>query len=145
MRALLITLLTAMAVTATIPSLAAAQPAPGTGPDVTRWDGATHRAYFGSPTEWARFQLVVTADEFREIRQATEAETEARLEEGYLVLTGCLVRACSTTRAGLAVEVATGKAMAAVWQRDRKPKVFGAKLDGLPVSLQKLATEGSLP
>ncbi|MEL6478006.1 MAG: hypothetical protein AAFR17_11830 [Pseudomonadota bacterium] len=114
------------------------------GAAVTKWQGASHAAYFGSPVEWARFQAVVTADEFREIRQNSEAETKARLEEGYLVLTGCMVRACTTARAGIAVEVETGRPMAVVWVRDRKPKVYGANKGPLPAALTRLAETGAM-
>lgn len=115
------------------------------GEAVTKWDGASHDTYFASPVEWARFQLLLTSDEFREIRQATEAETRARVEGGYLVLTGCLVRACTSTRAGLAVSVADGTPLAVVWQRDRAPKVFGAEPAALPATLKALAETGALP
>ncbi|MEM8790499.1 MAG: hypothetical protein AAGE80_02690 [Pseudomonadota bacterium] len=123
---------------------AAQQVAASAGPAVTKFDGATHAEYFGDPMEWARFQMVVTTQEFREIRQGTEKDTRARLVDGYLVVTGCLVRACTTTRAGLAVEVETGKGMAVIWQRDREPRIFGAATGELPRPLADLAESGAL-
>ncbi|MEM0924150.1 MAG: hypothetical protein AAGI13_13960 [Pseudomonadota bacterium] len=134
----------AIVLLALLASPALAQLAGPGGTAVTQWQGASHREYFGSAVEWARFQAVVTADEFREIRQNSEAETKARVEDGYLVLTGCMVRACTTARAGLAVEVETGRPMAVVWVRDREPKVYGAKSGPLPAALTRLAETGAL-
>ncbi|MEM1277575.1 MAG: hypothetical protein AAGH74_13700 [Pseudomonadota bacterium] len=122
----------------------AQQVAAKAGSAVTKFDGASHDQYFGDPMEWARFQMVLTTQEFREVRQGTEQNTFTRLEDGYLVLTGCLVRACMTTRAGLAVHVETGEAMAVIWQRDREPRVFGVSEGRLPQSLAILANSGAL-
>lgn len=135
MRAIFLALSVALAVSA-----AGAQ----TGADVTRWDGATHEAYFGSPVEWARFQLLLTPEEFRDIRLATEGETRVRIEGGDLVLTGCLLRACTTTRAGLSVAVETGATTAVIWQRDREPKIFTSQNTDLPAALRRLAETGAL-
>ncbi|MEM9045726.1 MAG: hypothetical protein AAGC81_13635 [Pseudomonadota bacterium] len=141
MKNLLISALTAaLLATPAVAQQVAAKP----GPAVTKFDGASHQQYFGDPMEWARFQELVTTEEFREIRQGTEKDTRTRLEGGYLVLTGCLVRACTTTRAGLAVHVETGQAMAVIWQRDREPRIFNAQSVQLPVSLTDLAENGTL-
>lgn len=133
-------ILAAAALAAALPFAGSAQ----TGADVTKWVGASHDAYFSNAVEWARFQLLVTSDEFREIRQATEMNTRARVEGDHLILTGCLVRACTTTRAGLAVSVDAGKPLAVVWQRDREPKLYGAELDAMPPALRRLAESGEI-
>ncbi|MEM7506790.1 MAG: hypothetical protein AAF415_08585 [Pseudomonadota bacterium] len=115
-----------------------------TGSDVTRWDGATHKQYFGSPAEWARFQTLLTSEEFRDIRLATERETRVRIEGGDLVLTGCMMLACNSTRAGLSVAVDSGATTAVIWQRDREPQVFTSNGAALPEALRRLADTGAL-
>ncbi|MBY8974908.1 hypothetical protein KHP62_03745 [Rhodobacteraceae bacterium NNCM2] len=123
---------------------ALAQVAPQTGEAVRKWDGADHAAYFGDPLEWARFQMLLTSEEFREVRLATEGQTRAQVTGGHLVLTGCFVQACTSTRAGLAVEVESGKPFAVIWQRDREPRIFGAQDGKLPRELEALAQSGAL-
>ncbi|MEM7239663.1 MAG: hypothetical protein AAF501_17795 [Pseudomonadota bacterium] len=128
-----------------VPALAVAQQAvPGTGPAVVKWHNASHTAYFGDPAEWARFQMLLSTEEFREIRQGSEGQTSLRVEGDHLILTGCMVPACNSTRAGLAVAVDTGDALAVIWQRDRQPRIFGAQLAGLPPALRALAESGAL-
>lgn len=117
---------------------------PQAGPAVTKWHGTGHDAYFGDPMEWARFQTLLTTDEFREIRQGSEGRTQVRVVGDHLVLTGCLVPACTSTRTGLAVAVETGKPIAVIWQRDREPRVFGTEIKSLPSTLRALAENGAL-
>ena len=134
--------LAVLAFLAAAPALA--QTAGPAGRDVTKWDGASHAEYFASPVEWARFQAVVTSEEFREIRQGTEMNTRTRIEDGFLVLTGCFKRSCPFTRAGLAVEVATGRPMAVVWQRDEGARFYGARGGRMAPALTRLAETGVL-
>lgn len=127
------------------PALALAQQvAPSAGPAVTKWHQSSHAAYFGDPMEWARFQMLLTTEEFREIRQGSEGQTKVRVEGDHLILTGCMVPACTSTRAGIAVAVDTGETLAVIWQRDREPRIFGAKLAGLPPALRTLAEDGAI-
>ncbi|MEM7176650.1 MAG: hypothetical protein AAF503_02995 [Pseudomonadota bacterium] len=132
----------AMAALAAFPI--AAQDVPQNGMAITRWHGATHQAYFADPLEWARFQDLLTSEEFREIRIATAGETRVRVAGRYLVLTGCLPTACSSTRAGLGIEIETGTTSAVVWQENLDPRRFYHPGKPLPPELDALARNGVL-
>lgn len=125
-------------------SAATQQIGPQAGAAVTKWHEAEHTTYFGDPMEWARFQTLLTTEEFREIRQGSEGQTRVRVDGDHLILTGCMIPACTSTRAGIAVAVDTGEPVAVIWQRDREPRVFGAKITSLPAPLRALAENGAL-
>lgn len=123
---------------------AKAQEVPQTDAAITRWDGATHDAYFSDPLEWARFQDLLTSEEFREIRIATAGQTRVRVAGRYLLLTGCLPTACTSTRAGLGIEIETGVTSAVIWQKNLTARRFHHPGQPLPPELDEMARNGAL-
>jgi len=112
---------------------------PEAGPAVSRWVGAAHESYFAAPSEWARFQRVMSAVEFRDLRLGTERTEGFRREAGHLVMTGCAMRACETVVGGLAVEIETGRPMAVFWRHGAGLRIYGAERGALPPALAALA------
>ena len=112
---------------------------PQAGAAVSKWDGASHAAYFEDPMEWARFQTIMSAIEFRNLRIGTERSDGARLEGGYLVMTGCAVRICDDEQGGIAVHVKTGKPMAVFWRKGWPAEIYGATETALPKALKLIA------
>lgn len=123
-----------------LPALAQQQTTgPKAGSAVSKWDGASHAEYFADPMEWARFQTIMSAIEFRNLRIGTENSDGFRVEGGYLVMTGCAVRICDDEQGGIAVHVKSGAPMAVFWRKGWPAEIYGAAETSLPKPLKLLA------
>ena len=113
--------------------------APKAGSAVSKWDGASHEAYFEDPMEWARFQTIMSAIEFRNLQIGTERSDGFRVEGGYLVMTGCAVRICDDEQGGIAVHVKSGAPMAVFWRKGWPAEIYGVAETALPKPLKLIA------
>lgn len=115
----------------------------GSGKDVTRWIGVHPSAILDDPTERRRFATIMAHAELYDlVRSTTHAyPAESRLANGTLVAWGCSRAACHDMSGAIAIELATGRPYALIYNRDTGLKAYGSTLAEAPQPLQDIAVE----
>lgn len=122
----------------------------GAGEDVTRWIGVHPFEILDDPTERRRFATIMEDAELYDLVRNTYvgSSAESRLVNGKLVAWGCRSVACHDKAGAIAVEIATGRPYALIYDRDTGLKVYGGSLAEAPRPLWDIAAElrsGSYP
>ena len=115
----------------------------GAGKDVTRWIGVHPSAVLDDPTERRRFATIMADAELYDLVRNTKVanRAESRLADGTLVARGCRRSACPDMSGAIAIELATGRPYALIFNRDTGLKAFGSALADAPQRLQEIAEE----
>ncbi|MDE0035064.1 MAG: hypothetical protein OXU75_18315 [Deltaproteobacteria bacterium] len=116
----------------------------GAGKDVTRWIGVHPAEILDDATERRRFATIMTPAELYDLVRNTRAAypAESRLANGFLVARGCSHPSCQDMYGAIAIELATGRPYALIYNRETGLKVYGSStLAKGAESLQNIAAE----
>ena len=112
----------------------------GTGSDVTRWASHHPSQILQAPSEWYRFSTIMSPDDLEELWYNIQvaARRETQVVDGVLVAWGCRAHWCPEAKAGIAIEVATGRPHAVTCTHEHGIRAFGSAPSLLPVPLRAL-------
>jgi len=115
----------------------------GGGQDVTRWLGVHLFEILDHSTERRRFATIMANAELYELVRNTMAAYpgESRLADGVLVAWGCRHANCQDMSGAVAIEIATGRPYALIYNREIGLEVYGSTLVEAPEPLQDIAAE----
>ncbi len=118
----------------------------GAGKDVTRWIGVHPAEILDDSTERRRFATIMAPAELYElVRNTSVADpAESRLANGVLVARGCSHSSCQDMYGAIAIELATGRPYALIYNGETGLKVYGSStLAEAPEPLQDIGAEWS--
>lgn len=112
---------------------------PGAGPDVTRWVGRHPADVFRDAGERVRFGQIMTAAQMQEVNLRLGPAGPVTQDGGWVLAKGCQAHACNMAGAFWAMEIATGRAVAGIHDRDRPIIWYGGSVMDVPPQVQFLA------
>ena len=115
----------------------------GAGPDVTRWIDAHQGDILDDPSERRRFSSIMPPAALYELVRNTGLGVAGNsgLVDGVLIARGCRPHICPDFVGAIAIELATGRPYALIYNREKGLKVYGATLTDLPEPLRKIVQE----
>jgi hypothetical protein len=116
---------------------------PGGGAAVTRWDGVHSHEIVRDAGERQRFYTIMPKEKLFELMDRMHVGSGAAVEDGWLIATGNMPHQGCVEMGGFAIEIATGRAEAAMFHKGRPPELFGGALADLHPAMQEVAQMGS--